>query len=1097
MTQANPPLPLDPNPLPADGSSRSGRLPRSLAPDYLRIDDKEPADWLAYVTELSRHLDFMHTDGSIRGNWNQLYTNQPAFAAALLSRFDAAGLGRELSELRAMIEETNDPSLDRKPLLLKYFERLRTAVYELAALIDPLPTGGALATRAADVVSQVLAPAYAHWKSYYLTAVNHGIAELPAGVGSVGEWTTSLQQDNLGSDWQTATVLDADRLAVFGLEAPPVDDQQRSRAAVYVVGHTFVSEVVAVFVQQTLHLRAAAHLELRQLLEKGADHAPHVAVILTLLRVREHQRRAINGLTDRHLRFYYERVLRLRPQSARPRKAYVVHTLRKGAQPLQLPAETAYRGGFLSQRPISLSAAELTDVRAIRIGRTIHAGNDARSRDGKGEKLPEGVSSWSAFGYTSGGESQMDTASLGFAIADPVLLASNGKRTYRVELRDSSDLLGGLRVRCGITLEKAWHYAETTIEGGVIAITLGEEVAAVTGYDVAVHGERFATTYPVVTCTLIMPSTARYLTLPESSIRLKYVRLEVSDLTVAERPGGGLVDLREPLYPFGSMPGGGETFELQLPEAGRKGAEVKVQQPPGKISQTPQIGQVVLRADDGAWEHASYPQRLAQSIVTALNFKGQPGQLPPPPPPVPPPAVVDGLALTYAIKQKGIDTLVHLTPFGHVPVRPGAAVFPEVLPRLSEGGADAGAMLLGMANWQPGTQLSLLLAVAEGSADPEADKPKDHLRWDYLDGNAWKQFPAGAVSDGTNGLLTAGIVRLDLPYETDLVHDRLPTGKAWVRISVASATAATGMLTGAYAHASLLVEEFDESPPPITLSPLPAGTIGKLVVKHPAVAQVEQPYPTFGGAGVEGRDAYFIRSSERLRHRARGVTVWDVERLVLAHFPEVERVICLPHLRYGPAVAYNELAAGHLTVLPLGRSGGDKADTLRPFVSLDTRTRITTFLRKRMSCHVTLHVENPRYEEVEIVTTLRMREGTDTTWAAAEVNRLLIEHLSPWQYGSTDLLDFGADVRQAAVVNFIEEISFVNTVRELRMNHLCDAAQSGRERLRPTRRVAVLVSAGRHTIRTVDEPATAGCACCGSDHMTGARPALIEIKADG
>ncbi|MEM9259338.1 MAG: hypothetical protein AAGA62_06790, partial [Bacteroidota bacterium] len=366
-----------------------------------------------------------------------------------------------------------------------------------------------------------------------------------------------------------------------------------------------------------------------------------------------------------------------------------------------------------------------------------------------------------------------------------------------------------------------------------------------------------------------------------------------------------------------------------------------------------------------------------------------------------------------------------------------------------------------------------LFAVEEGSADPLLEKPENHLSWHYLDGNDWVTFPNDKLADGTDALLRTGIVRMDLPFTTKLGNTRFGDDRAWIRLSVGKHTDAVNYLRGIHAQAVKVVQRLGEGET-ATDEPLPAGTIAKLLLPNSGIKKIEQPYPTFGGAAPEARDSYFTRQSERLRHKDRGITEWDVEHLVLGGFPEVERVICLQHLHFEPgAVAgtytYHELAAGHFTLLPLGRSGGSRANALRPYVSLTTREDIATFLAKRMSCHAKAHVRNPLFEEVRVKADVRFREGTDEAWALSQIDEDLITHLSPWRDAGLGQLDLAAEVHRSSVLNFMEELDYVDYVKNLSLQHLRDASQNGGERMRPTKLVSLLVAAPSHLITPLPE----------------------------
>ena len=67
----------------------------------------------------------------------------------------------------------------------------------------------------------------------------------------------------------------------------------------------------------------------------------------------------------------------------------------------------------------------------------------------------------------------------------------------------------------------------------------------------------------------------------------------------------------------------------------------------------------------------------------------------------------------------------------------------------------------------------------------------------------------------------------------------------------------------------------------------------------PGLAVVRQPWPSFDLRPQETASGWITRVAERLRHRARALTPWDCERLVLQAFPEVFKLKCIPRSETG------------------------------------------------------------------------------------------------------------------------------------------------------------------------------------------------------
>ena len=134
---------------------------------------------------------------------------------------------------------------------------------------------------------------------------------------------------------------------------------------------------------------------------------------------------------------------------------------------------------------------------------------------------------------------------------------------------------------------------------------------------------------------------------------------------------------------------------------------------------------------------------------------------------------------------------------------------------------------------------------------------------------------------------------------------------------------------------------------------MPAGTIAKLKTPDAAVKKILQPYPSAGGRGTESARSFYARASERLRHKARAIAIWDYERLVLEAFPQIYKVKCLSHTKLVPdpddpaAMLYSELAPGYVTVVTIPNlADRNDANPFRPYTRADLLLEIEEYLRR-------------------------------------------------------------------------------------------------------------------------------------------------------
>ena len=377
---------------------------------------------------------------------------------------------------------------------------------------------------------------------------------------------------------------------------------------------------------------------------------------------------------------------------------------------------------------------------------------------------------------------------------------------------------------------------------------------------------------------------------------------------------------------------------------------------------------------------------------------------------------------------------------------------------------------------QAGDSVSLLLQLAEGSANPLADAQK--LQWSVLADNAWRALVPGELAlDTTGDLRRSGLVACVLPKETTTANSRATTGLVWLRATTpaepqGNTTAACDVI-GIFANA-LEVQFADAGNDPQRLkSPLPAAHITQLKTPLPTVKSIAQPFASFGGALVESDAALARRASERLRHRNRAITPWDIERLVLQAFPAVYRAKCIPHAK-STASETSWLAAGHVMVVVVPDLRNMNAvDPLRPRVDLDTLSRIREHLLARVGPQTQVHVRNPGYRAVQVDFKLRLRSGNGLgfNYLQPQIDLALRQALSPWanltnantNADRATTLGFGGRVLRSALLDFVEALPEVDFVTDFRLS--LEGSHEDLAEIVPDAPDVILVSAARHRIQ--------------------------------
>lgn len=398
-----------------------------------------------------------------------------------------------------------------------------------------------------------------------------------------------------------------------------------------------------------------------------------------------------------------------------------------------------------------------------------------------------------------------------------------------------------------------------------------------------------------------------------------------------------------------------------------------------------------------------------------------------------------------------------------------------------------GEFYIGLEKIQAQQSVSILFQVLEGSADPLLPKPDDHVNWSYLSNNEWRDFSNQDISDATRQLIQSGIINFKLPADVTTNNTILPSGYVWLRACVKEYAEAVCALLNVHAQAAIVTFSPNDNAGDFLNNALPAGTIAKLKIPVSAVKKIEQPYSSFGGRVKETDEQYYVRVSERLRHKARAITIWDYEHLVLEAFPQIHKAKCLnhTHITESSAIKYNEVKPGYVTIITVPNLvNRNDINPLKPYTNQSTLLQIKEYLQGRISCHVQLEVANPQFEEVRLSFKMKLAEGfTDFTYYSKKLQEEIVSFLTPWAYNNEAEVQFGGKMYKSSLINFIEERPYVAYITEIKMFHkINEATLEGADleeaEASTARSILVSAQASKHIIEPItgtDEALTSDC----------------------
>lgn len=372
------------------------------------------------------------------------------------------------------------------------------------------------------------------------------------------------------------------------------------------------------------------------------------------------------------------------------------------------------------------------------------------------------------------------------------------------------------------------------------------------------------------------------------------------------------------------------------------------------------------------------------------------------------------------LQSDSADQVYHLHPFGYAPIQPDSQSSDyNFLPAYD----NEGELYIGLSDVEAPQMLSILLQLAEGTANPDLEAAP--VQWSVLSGNRWLAFDKGQLqADATNGLLQSGIIKVQL--DSVVSSTLLPSGLYWLRVAVAERSDGICDCIGIDTQAVAAIFIDQDNADGHLDQPLPAETIQSLVEPIATIAAVKQPFTSFGAKPGE-RDRHFnTRVSERLRHKQRTVSVWDYEHLALEQFPDIYKAKCIP------AGLQETLGQVTVVVIPDVRNRLP-FNPFEPKAPTSQLKDIEAFLTAHAPLGARIKVKNARYLPVKLRFAVRFQPGCDSNFYKQQLNEEVNRFLSPWAYEQGKDVVIGGKIYANAIIDFIERLAYVDYVAHFKL----------------------------------------------------------------
>ncbi|NEP60336.1 MAG: hypothetical protein F6K31_25590, partial [Symploca sp. SIO2G7] len=407
------------NPLSRDGVSQRQRQLEALSTDYVQLDERGLADFLVFAHGLAQQVNYYNLDNQLAENWQSLFASSTPVQIALISKTRPQILNqRYQQQLETFLDDQSSPALGE--ILLTWARLLGQiqAWYQDLQPYTPLRAiiRGLVKTNLGDLLNQMRAIEAAYETEAGQRATPENFYTTFAAVFALSLATVTADDSPLtGTRFQVRSGLDAIFQRLF----------QNYRQIIQLAPQYLVSSLTA-----------------------RADHPPHLALYIAFLEVMKPVQADLNRMTQRHLDFFYEKVLQLPRRDAQPDHVHLLFELAKFQPGYGLNADSRVKAGkdatgvalfYRLDQDVVLDNAQITSLKGLFLDSRsndlslitgLYESPMANSADGRGAEFPKDqvVNAWRPFGDRS-----RDRAKVGLAIASPSLLLTEGQRTVTVE----------------------------------------------------------------------------------------------------------------------------------------------------------------------------------------------------------------------------------------------------------------------------------------------------------------------------------------------------------------------------------------------------------------------------------------------------------------------------------------------------------------------------------------------------------------------------------------------------------------------------------------------------------------------------------------
>lgn len=430
------------------GTSQYSRLSEKLMPGYFSVDERSLGDFLAFTATYAKHFDFFQARPAENGHqktWGEFFTKDITVVLADIVTVDIDRIDAAFEHLVDRVRsayQAEDKQIAFEELYVFLVEHAGKVPKWLDLVIKMHALPGTLESEVETEIWKVLDQQMRE----ALILLNHALL--------------FAQEVGLLTHYQSAPF-------------PDYAQEPDEDADSMFLGENMMQQVD----HALIHLRSIYHIVINGLaysvshfkryfdrsLEDKSNHHPDVALFITFLKLYDFARQELNGLTLRHLEYYYKHILNQEYRPAIGDSLHACFELVRIANTCRLPAGTLLFAGrdddgqeihYATVEEAELNKATVGALKSVFISRVLegqtwtyklvtglYGAPVSNSRDGHGAPFEVNQKDWPLFGEEQykAGRQTMRPSEIGFAISSPMFMLAEGNRKISIHLTFTED----------------------------------------------------------------------------------------------------------------------------------------------------------------------------------------------------------------------------------------------------------------------------------------------------------------------------------------------------------------------------------------------------------------------------------------------------------------------------------------------------------------------------------------------------------------------------------------------------------------------------------------------------------------------------------